>query len=108
MCATVTPPICGWSAVFDESPIRTMIEAGLAVTLNSDDPTMLNTDLGTEFERVCTQWSLSPERVRKLVTDALDAAWLSEPDRTRITGRILPELDRLLAPADEAAPVADK
>ena len=96
MCATPTPPLCGWPASFDASPVRTMIDAGLTVVLNSDDPTMLGTDLGTEFDRVCTRWSLPPERVRRLVTDALDAAWLDDADRTRLAGQIVPELDRLL------------
>lgn len=98
MCATPTPPLCGWPTSFDASPVRTMIDAGLTVVLNSDDPAMLGTDLATEYERVCTRWSLPPERVRRLVTDALDAAWLDEADRARLAERIVPELDRLLAP----------
>jgi adenosine deaminase len=96
LCATPTPPLCGWPAAFDESPIRTMIESGLTVVLNSDDPTMLGTDLATEFERVGTAWSLSPARVRRLVTDAIAAAWLDDAERRALAAAVVPELDRLL------------
>ena len=96
LCATPTPPLCGWSPVFDESPVRRMIEAGLKVTLNSDDPTMLHTDLATEFEKVCIGWGLTPERAKQFVMDAIDAAWCDETERSDLARTIGPELDRLL------------
>ncbi|MCX6522019.1 MAG: adenosine deaminase [Actinobacteria bacterium] len=96
LCATPTPPLCGWSDVFDESPVRRMIEAGLRVTLNSDDPPMLHTDLGTEFVKVCNGWRLTPERTKQLVTDAIDAAWCDPTERAALARSITPELDRML------------
>ena len=96
LCATPTPPLCGWPAPFDASPVRTMIDGGLKVVLNSDDPTMLGTDLSVEYERVCRGWELPAERVRQLVADAIDAAWLDASDRASLAAAVLPEVDRQL------------
>ena len=96
LCATPTPPLCGWPAPFDASPVRTMIDGGLKVVLNSDDPTMLGTDLSVEYERVCREWDLPAERVRRLVADAIDAAWLDASDRASLAAAVLPEVDRQL------------
>lgn len=105
LCAPPTLPLCGWPAELDASPVRTMIDAGLTVVLNSDDPAMFHTDLGEEFVKACHGWSLPAERVRRLVTDAIDAAWLDDTERASLAGRVVPELDSLLDhhPADEVA-----
>ncbi len=102
LCATPTPPLCGWSPDLDESPIRQMIESGLTVTLNSDDPTMLHTDLGNEFVKVCNGWGLPAQRARRFVTDAIAAAWCDETERSDLSRSIEPELDRALGLAPDA------
>ncbi len=96
LCATPTPPLCGWPSAFDESPVRRMIDGGLTVILNSDDPTMLHTDLGSEFEKVCNGWDLPPARAKRFVMDAIDAAWCDASDRADLAREIEPELDRIL------------
>lgn len=101
LCATPTPPLCGWPPELDASPIRSMIEAGLTVVLNSDDPTMLHTDLGSEYAKVVNGWDLPPTRVKRLVTDALDAAWLDAGERSDLTATVVPELDRMLGLTEE-------
>lgn len=99
LCATPTPPLCGWPASLDDSPVRRMIDGGLRVVLNSDDPAMLHTDLGEEYVKVCTGWDLPAQRVRRLVTDSIDAAWLDDSDRRALAARLLPEVDSLLGTA---------
>jgi adenosine deaminase len=96
LCATPTPPLCGWPSGLDESPVRTMIDAGLVVVVNSDDPTMLHTDLATEFEKVCNGWRLGPHRTKQLVMDAIAAAWCDETDRRHLATTISAELDDVL------------
>jgi adenosine deaminase len=53
VCSTATPPLWGWPNVLAVSPVRSMVDAGLRVTINTDDPSMLRTDLATEFVKVC-------------------------------------------------------
>ena len=84
LCATPTPRLCGWPSAFDESPVKRMIDAGLTVTLNSDDPPMLHTDLGTEFQKVCNGWGLGAARAKQFVMDAIDAAWCDASERAAL------------------------
>ncbi len=92
MCASVTPPLCGWSADHGDSPIRSMIDAGLRVVLNSDDPPMLHTDLNQEFAKAITNWGLNGAQVVDLMTNAVDAAWLDDVDRSDLRSSIEPAL----------------
>lgn len=75
------PPLCGWPAELERTPIRTMIERGLRVSIHSDDPTMLHTDVGTEYVRFCTTFGDGPAAAGDLVLAAVDAAWLDDGDR---------------------------
>lgn len=95
MCASVTPPLCGWTSDFAESPIRTMIESGLKVVLNSDDPPMLHTDLNQEFVKAVEGWGLETVHVVDLMTNAIDAAWLDDVDKADLRATIEPSLRAL-------------
>lgn len=87
-CSTATPPLWGWPKGLSESPVRTMVDAGLRVTLNTDDPSMFRTDLTTEFVNACTAWDVTPERARQFVTDAVDAAWCDDDTRRHLNATI--------------------
>jgi adenosine deaminase len=97
LCAPPTPPLCGWPSSLDESPIRRMIDGGLMVIINSDDPTMLHTDLATEYIKVCNGWDLPASRVRQLIADSIDASWLDETAKSALAASMMPEVDTLLA-----------
>ncbi|MFT7650011.1 MAG: adenosine deaminase [Candidatus Poriferisodalaceae bacterium] len=47
-CLHSTAKLYGWTD-FANHRIRRMIDAGLNVSLNTDDPTMMNTDIGKEY-----------------------------------------------------------
>jgi adenosine deaminase len=69
-----------------------MIDAGLRVVLNSDDPPMLHTDLNQEFAKAITNWGLNGAQVVDLMTNAVDAAWLDDVDRSDLRSSIEPAL----------------
>lgn len=61
-----------------EHPINRLIEAGLIITVNSDDPPMFNTTLTNEF-LVCAQtfgWSF--DLLQQLTMNALEVSFLPE------------------------------
>ena len=64
----------------DEHPIGRLLDAGVAVTLNTDDPAFMRTDLTGEFVLAATQlgWSVADAAAR--VRAAIDAAFC-EPER---------------------------
>ena len=89
------PPLCGWPKELDRTPIRAMLDEGLRVSIHTDDPTMLHTDVGTEYIRFCTTFRSDPVEVRRLVLSAVDAAWLDDDERRRMRADFEREIDEL-------------
>ncbi|MBS1723163.1 MAG: adenosine deaminase [Armatimonadetes bacterium] len=59
---------------FEEHPLRQMVEEGLNVSVNSDDPPMFSTSLTEEWAKSASQYSWGKSTVKKLTMNAVDAA----------------------------------
>jgi adenosine deaminase len=93
-CPTSTAVVYGWPDL-TRHPIRDMVGAGLAVTVNSDDPTMFHTDIGKEYVDLCTALGYGTDQVRRFVLAGVDAAWLDDSDRSALRASFTAELDDL-------------
>jgi len=60
-------------------PLRRLLDAGVPVTVNSDDPLLLHTDLSRELHAVATAFSLDGAEVTSLVDNAARAAFAPVP-----------------------------
>src|SRR5712664_811575 len=60
-------------------PIRHLMAAGVSVTVNSDDPVLLGTDISRELEIVAKTFALTSDEVRALVDTASRAAFSVPP-----------------------------
>src|SRR5436309_2551869 len=60
-------------------PLRRLLDAGVPVTVNSDDPLLLHTDLSRELHAVATAFSLDGAEVTSLVNNAARAAFAPVP-----------------------------
>ena len=69
-------------------PIRTLFDAGVLVTVNTDDPKMFNTSLQDEYEALAAELRFTWTELRTLNENALAAAWCSEDERLRLAARI--------------------
>jgi adenosine deaminase len=78
-------------------PIREMVAKGLKIVLNSDDPTMFHTDVGTEYVKMTKAADWSPEQVRGFVLNGVEEAWLDDSDKAQLRRQISEELDRVEA-----------
>jgi adenosine deaminase len=68
--------------------------------INSDDPPMFHTDIGTEYVGMVTAAEWGRDRVRAFVMNGIDGAWLDDEEKGRMRTafeRELDELDRGLA-----------
>jgi aminodeoxyfutalosine deaminase len=75
-------------ATLDEHPIRAFRDAGVVVTVNSDDPPMFNTTLNREYEIVADLLDLDEQGLRDLAKAAVDAAFLDEGEKAALRAEI--------------------
>lgn len=66
----------GAVTTIDDHPLPSMLQAGLQVTLNTDDPGVSDTRLSDEYALAITQLGLSLESIKGLVLTALQASFL--------------------------------
>lgn len=68
-----------------ESPVGALLAAGLQVSVNSDDPPMFGTDIGTEFVRAGHALGWTRERAADVALAGLRGAFCDEDTRRRLT-----------------------
>jgi adenosine deaminase/aminodeoxyfutalosine deaminase len=78
----------GLLARFEDHPLPKFLEAGLVVTLNSDDPAMFGTSLQEEFMRAARCFEFSRETLTGLCRNAVDASFLSEEGKKKLREKL--------------------
>lgn len=71
-----------------EYPLPAFLEAGVTMTLNSDDPALFGTSIGEEFSRAAAAFSLSAQQMAGLSENAVRAAFLPEVEKQRLLEQI--------------------
>jgi adenosine deaminase/aminodeoxyfutalosine deaminase len=74
----------GLIARFEDHPLPRFLEAGLVVTLNSDDPAMFGTSLENEFLQAAKTFSLTPAQIVQLCENSIHAAFLREEEKQKL------------------------
>jgi aminodeoxyfutalosine deaminase len=69
-------------------PLRRMLEAGLCVTLNSDDPPMFGTSLSNEYLVAAHELGLSPVELAGLAASGVRASFLEPAERDALLAEI--------------------
>jgi len=72
-------------------PLLKMIEAGLRVTINSDDPSVSQIDLSHEYRYAMDKLGFSLTQLRGLVLAAAQSAFLPPDERDKLVARIAAE-----------------
>ncbi len=75
-------------ATLDEHPLRAFRDAGVVVTINSDDPPMFGTTLNREYEIAAGLLDLDETGVVELARTAVQVSFAPEEVKTRILGEI--------------------
>jgi aminodeoxyfutalosine deaminase len=75
-------------ATLDEHPIRAFRDAGVTVTVNSDDPPMFGTTLNREYEIAADLLGLDESGVADLARTALRASFAPDDVKHRVLGEI--------------------
>jgi adenosine deaminase len=77
---------------YAEHPLPRLIQAGVQVTLNSDDPSICGIRLSDEYRAAMQHFGLSHDSLRGLILAAVQAAFLPTRDKRRLEGRFQEEL----------------
>lgn len=74
-----------------------MLDAGLLVTLGSDDPPMFNTTLTREYQLVAEQFGLGADRIEQLALNGVRASLLPPAERAALETTFAADFVRLRA-----------
>ena len=72
---------------FAAHPLRRYFDAGLLVTLNSDDPAFFGSDVANEYLLAHTQQAFSREELRQLACNSIRASFLPETEKVHLLSR---------------------
>jgi adenosine deaminase len=92
-------------ARLEDHPWPQMAEAGLHLTLNSDDPAFIESDIGAEYAALARAFDLDFEAMVRIAVSGVDATWLSDAEKAELRRRtetaastIGPRIDATSAP----------
>jgi len=69
-------------------PFNRLRDAGVKVTLGSDDPPFFNTSIGAEYERASCDFGLNDDEIAGISAIALEAAFIDEGGKARLRERL--------------------
>ncbi|MEU8673107.1 adenosine deaminase [Streptomyces sp. NPDC048560] len=75
-------------ADIERHPVREMVEAGVLVTINSDDPPMFGTDLNNEYAVAARLLALDERGVADLAKNAVEASYLDAAGKRTLAAEI--------------------
>jgi len=81
VCPSSNVVIANRYASLAEHPVRDMRDAGLLVTINTDDPAMTGADLGSEYRDVADALGWSFEELCAIAVEGIEAAWLDDGEK---------------------------
>ena len=84
-------------------PIRRMADAGLVITVNSDDPTMFGVDLAHEYSVLHHSMGFTVAELAQCALNGIEAAWVDDGTRATWRSEWSAEIDRVLSALDAPA-----
>jgi adenosine deaminase len=80
---------------WEQHPMRTLYDAGIPVSVNSDDPPMFNTTLTQEYRELVDRFGFSLAEIEELTLGALRQSFLPESDKAAMIGEFQSEFSTL-------------
>lgn len=92
--------LTGAATSWIKHPLRQLYDAGVLMTINSDDPTFFNTTLTEEYRRVTRHFGFTTDDLCKLVLNSVRAAFLPPDEKATLFRRVEQELHALRTELD--------
>lgn len=98
----ISTTICSGWTLNTEHRIRRMIDAGLPITVSTDDAIFFRTDIGREYREGLAALGVTPDEAKQISLNGIDAAFCDEEQKQRMRADFRAQfaaLDALLEPA---------
>ncbi|MBI1256070.1 MAG: adenosine deaminase [Chloroflexi bacterium] len=95
ICLNVFPSIA-------DHPLPYLLDQGLFVTINSDDPPMFNTSLTNEYLTIAETFGFGTDRIQRLVMNGITASLLGEDRKRDLATRFEREFAELRGSGNES------
>jgi adenosine deaminase len=87
-CCPTSNVVLGVFPSYEAHPLPTLIEAGVRVTLGSDDPPYFGASIGGEYEVCAARLGLGEAELRAITATAIDAAFCDDDLKARLRERL--------------------
>jgi adenosine deaminase len=87
-CCPTSNVVLGVFPSYEEHPLPALRDAGVRVTLGSDDPPYFGATLAGEYEVCASEFGFGPDDLRDITHTAIDAAFCDEDLRAALHARI--------------------
>ena len=78
----------GAVASLRDHPVRRFIEAGMLVSIATDDPAMFGLSLAGEYSALQATFGCTEDGIRSLVLNGIESTWLSVERKTEMRARL--------------------
>jgi adenosine deaminase len=95
MCPTSNVVIANAFSSVAVHPLPALRQAGVLVTLNTDDPALTNLDLAREYAACAAAWNWSWDQMVDLALDGVQATWLDDAGKRALAARVRSAAHRL-------------
>jgi len=93
VCPTSNVVIANRYATIAEHPLLALRDAGVLVTINTDDPAMMELDIGEEYRRVAEAFNLTTADLAELAIEGVASTFLDPVDQASLARAFRAELD---------------
>jgi adenosine deaminase len=78
----------GLFSKIEEHPLKKILDHGIDISLNSDDPPFMATEIGHEYDLVQNTFNFSAEKMQEITRMAIKHAFLSEGEKESLLKQI--------------------
>ncbi len=91
-----------------EHPWPRMADAGLHLTLNSDDPAFIESDIGQEYAALADAFGYDLDQMASIALAGVDATWLPAAEQADLRARVRRAADDLRQRLGASGPMEDR
>ena len=68
----------------ESHPVRTYWDAGIPISINTDDPKMFGNSLADEFEALQTHHGFTNDEIKSVILQGIETSWLDEEEKVML------------------------